>query len=296
MPRLAAFDLEIAREIPDHGPWKSAAPLGITCAALALSDQAEPRFFQGAPQMTRAACVALVRELENLVRSGYVLVTWNGTAFDFPVLALESELPVECAELALAHVDLMVIVTFKRGHYLGLQKALDGAGIAGKRQQVQLKDGTQLDGMSGKLAPQLWARGEHDAVLAYLRADVVQLLKLAESVRESGAIRWKSSKGNLHILPVPRLWTVRECFAFDLPDTAWMSVEPPQRAQFVEWMPPLDDVIPRGEYEARELRELPLFAYADEHEYWHAFRRGLTASPALARPIQTYESPLAPGE
>src|SRR5581483_5317062 len=119
---FAAFDLEVAREIPEGVRWQSAAPLGITCAALALGDQAEPRFFQGAPQMARAACIELVQELQRVAQAGYTLVTWNGTAFDFAILAQESGLYAECAELALSHVDLMVIVTFRKGYFLSLQK------------------------------------------------------------------------------------------------------------------------------------------------------------------------------
>ena len=273
--KFAAFDLEIAKEFPDNANWKTVAPLGITCAALGVSDAPEPRYFYAAPQLSRAACADLVHELEQVVQSGYTLVTWNGTAFDFAVLAQESDLPVECARLALAHVDLMVIVTFKRGHYLGLQKALDGAGIAGKKKEVELNDGSQLFEMSGKLAPRLWARGEYAAVLSYLREDVMPLLQLCEAVARDRCLRWVSSKGKLNTLPVPQLWSVRECFRFPLPDTAWMSVEPPQRDKFIEWMPPLADLIPAPPYAPREMRELPLFAYAAEDAYWREFRRAL---------------------
>src|SRR5581483_11809905 len=100
-------DLEVATAIPDTGTWRNAASLGITCAALASRDGPEPRFFQGVPQMSREECVALVQELKRLASEGYTLVTWNGTGFDFAVLARESGLSKDCAELALAHIDLM---------------------------------------------------------------------------------------------------------------------------------------------------------------------------------------------
>jgi|SRR5581483_8082344 hypothetical protein len=273
--QFAAFDLEIAREFPDNGNWRDAAPLGITCAALALSDEPAPRFFYAAPQLSREACVELVRELQRVAADGYTLVTWNGTAFDFAVLAQESDMARECAELALAHVDLMLLVTFRRGHFLGLQKALEGAGISGKKQEVILNDGTRLYEMSGKRAPELWRRGEYDAVLSYLREDVMPLLELARLVEASKQMRWTSGKGNLQTLRVEKLYSVRECFAFPLPDTSWMKMDPPQRAKLVEWMPPLDDFLPRDPYAARDLRELPLFAYAAEHDYWREFRHAL---------------------
>ncbi len=275
--KFAAFDLEIAKAFPDGGHWKDSAPLGITCAALALSDADEPRFFHAAPQLSRAACGELVRELQRVVNDGYTLVTWNGTAFDFAVLAEESDLPRECAELALAHVDLMLIVTFKRGHYLGLQKALLGAGITGKLQAVTLNDGTRLYEMSGKHAPELWAKGEYNAVLSYLREDVMPLLQLANIVWQTKQIRWTSNQGKPAALAVEKLWCVRECFAFPLPDTAWMKTEPAQREKFVEWMPPLDGYFPPPAPAQRDVRELPLFAYAAESAYWRAFRAALRA-------------------
>lgn len=273
--KLVTFDLEIAKGFPDGAHWKDSAPLGITCAALALSDAAEPRYFQGAPQMTRDACVEIVHELQRIVREGYTLITWNGTAFDFAVLAQESEMPRECAELALGHVDLMVIVTFKRGHYLGLQKALDGSGLKGKQKEVVLNDGSRLLEMSGARAPELWAAGEYTAVLSYLREDVMPLLKLTELVYSTHQLRWMSSTGKLNALAVQKLWSVRECFAFPLPDTAWMSTEPPQRQKFIEWMPPLAEIIPPPAFSSRDVRERPLFAYAAESAYWREFRHGL---------------------
>lgn len=286
--KLAAFDLEIARDIPD-GNWDGILPLGITCAALAFSDAPEPTYFQAAPQLSRAACVELLRFLHRTVENGYTLVTWNGTAFDFAVLAQESGMPRECAQIALAHVDLMVIVTFLRGHWLGLQKALLGAGISGKKQEVILNDGTPLNEMSGKRAPELWGRGEYNAVLSYLREDVMPLLELTRIVQTTKQIRWTSNKGKPAAVDVVKLFTVRECFHFPLPDTSWMKMEPPQREQFVRWMPPLDERLPRDPSAPRELRELPLFAYshesADSHEssdshesaYWREFRQALAS-------------------
>lgn len=273
--KFATFDLEVARGFPDGTNWQSSAPLGISCAALGLSDQREPRYFQGAPQMSGTKCAGLVSDLQRIVRNGYTLVTWNGTTFDFAVLAQESNCARECAELALAHVDLMVIVTFRRGHFLSLQKALLGAGIAGKKKEVNLRDGTRLYEMSGKLAPDLWARGEYAAVLSYLREDVMPLLDLARTVERTKTLRWTSNKGLPSSIPIPKLWTVRECFAFPLPDTAWMTTEPLQREKFIEWMPLLADVIPQTTYHSRDLRELPLFAYAAESAYWREFRSGL---------------------
>ena len=54
--KFAAFDLEIAKDIPESGRWQDVAPLGITCAAVAFSDNKEPVFWQGIPKMTQVEC------------------------------------------------------------------------------------------------------------------------------------------------------------------------------------------------------------------------------------------------
>ena len=234
--KLAAFDLEIARQAPaDAGDLRRFAPLGITCAAAAFDDTAEPTFWQGVPQLTRAACQDMVRELQEFVRSGYTLVTWNGCAFDFWVLAQESGMIEECGELALDHVDLMLMVTFTKGYYLGLERALQGAGLAGKVKAVTLRDGTRITDMSGVKAPALWAAGEHAAVLEYLRGDVAGLLTLAEIVQRKRALSWLSNRGTPQSIAVKQLLPVTACFGIPEPDVSWMS-NPPTRRQFVDWI------------------------------------------------------------
>lgn len=236
--KLAAFDLEIAAQIPDDvDDWTSFEPLGISCAAVAMSDVTPVRFWTGAPRMSREEAVGLVHDLIQLQEAGYTIVTWNGCGFDFRVLAQESGLVEECGRLALGHVDLMLVVTFTKGWYLSLQKALEGAGLAGKLKRVALSDGTVLDGMGGAQAPQLWADGEREAVLAYLEQDVAQLLELAHHASARGEIRWISNAGNPQSVRFPRLWTVQECFRLPEPDTSWMT-DPPRREQFVSWIGP----------------------------------------------------------
>ena len=235
--KLAAFDLETAKILPDRvADIKRYAPLGISCAALARDD-GQPRLtWQGVPQMSPLACQDLVRDLQRLVRKGYTLLTWNGCAFDFEVLAQESGLVDECAALALDHVDLMLVITFTKGWFVSLEKALQGAGIAGKIKALTLSDGTRIHDMAGSKAPRLWAQGERAAVLEYLAADVTQLLALAKVVEETKEIRWQANTGRMQSVALPRFPTVRECFRIPEPDVSWMT-DPPTRAQFVRWMP-----------------------------------------------------------
>lgn len=178
----------------------------------------------------------MVRDLQNYVNNGYKIVTWNGCGFDFAVLAHESGLVHECAALALDHIDLMLIVTFTKGWYLSLQKALIGAGLKGKRKKVTLNDGTILRDMSGGMAPKLWRDGEYSAVLSYLSDDVTELVALAENIERQKVIRWTSTNGKPMFLSVPDLLTVQKCFRIPKPDTSWMK-DAPTREQFIDWMP-----------------------------------------------------------
>ena len=235
--KFAAFDLEITKILPENTyNLMDYAPLGISCAAVALSGHDEPIIWQGVPGMNKAQCQAMVAELGELVSSGYQLVTWNGCAFDFQVLAQESGMYGECGELALNHFDLMLFATFSKGYFLGLDKALQGAGIKEKVKQVKLKDGSMMHDMCGGKAPELWAQGEHEAVLTYLRGDVQGLLELVEVVQRQRRMNWKSNRGYAQNIRIQKLLTVKECFSIPEPDVSWMS-NPPRRQQFVDWIP-----------------------------------------------------------
>jgi hypothetical protein len=49
------------------------------------------------------------------VRARYTIVTWNGTGFDFDILAEESGMLAECKGLAVNHVDMMFHVLCRLG-------------------------------------------------------------------------------------------------------------------------------------------------------------------------------------
>ena len=235
--RLAAFDLETAKVLPDAvTDLRAHAPLGIACAAIALSDSDELEVWSDSPQMRVADCRSLVGRLQQLVADGYTIVTWNGASFDFFVLAHESGMFEACGDLVLNHVDLMVVVTFSKGYFLGLDKALAGAGLKGKEKSVRLRNGTLITDMNGAQAPSLWQAGEQEAVLTYLKGDVEQLLALASLVETSRKIRWQSNRGKLQSVRLKPEHTVRDCFQIPEPDTSWMR-NPPRRSTFVEWIP-----------------------------------------------------------
>jgi len=235
MNKYAAFDLEIAKELPEGTTdWREYSPLGISCAALAFSDNDGLHVWKGIPQMSEEKCQLMVDDLLEYSKE-YTLVTWNGCKFDFPVMAEESGMLGTCTELARNHIDLMMIVTFTKGWYLGLDAALKGQGLESKLKSVTLNDGSILNNMSGALAPKLWADGEYDAVLSYLEVDVVPLAKLAAILDMTKALRWTSQSGRPQTCYMNKLYTVDECFSIPKPDTSWMT-DPPKREDFVDWM------------------------------------------------------------
>ncbi len=237
-PKFATFDLETAKPLPeDELKETDYGELGITCAAVAFTDKEDLlMWYKEMDKLSKKDCTEMVNELTEMVEEGYKLVTWNGTSFDFRVLAEESGMFKECANLALNHLDAMLYVTFRKGWYLGLQKALEGAGLEGKLKEVTLADGSILEEMSGAIAPELWFKGEHEAVLAYLEQDVIGLLQFIHHLHDVRTIKWASNAGNPQSVRVPNICTVKECFGFSVPDTSWMD-DPPTRKQFVKWMP-----------------------------------------------------------
>lgn len=233
--RIAAFDLEIARIMPPdaYDLWRY-APLGITCAGIACSD-GRYEVFHNTPQLTLDECSALVDHLADLQAQGWMLVTWNGCGFDFRVLAQESGRAADCARIARRHVDLMLHVTFRKGYFLGLDKALAGAKLSGKQGGVTLPDGRVIDRV-GAAAPALWAEGHQEIVLRYLRQDCEQTLALAQDIVNRKRIDWTSSTGSPQFVDVPTLASVEECYRLPEPDVSWMK-SPPKRRDFVGWMP-----------------------------------------------------------
>lgn len=271
MKKLASFDLEIAAQLPEYecpvcggehievkgnmgmclncttikslfefrSDWKNHRPLGITCADIMLSrkDQRGVHLTHYVPNraLGKDECQAMIAKLISLVDDGYTIVGWNSTNFDFDVLAEESGMYKECAELALNSIDLMFIVVTLRGHYLGLDKAAKGANIQGKLHEVTLTDGTKLTDMSGGKAPGLWKAGEYQAVLDYLADDARSTLELAQWIEKHKMIRWISERGFEQKIHVPKLYTVRECLEID-PVLPELVTNPVDRKSMMEWI------------------------------------------------------------
>lgn len=230
--RKIAFDIEIARMIPDgEQDWKAYRPLGISCAAT-LAEGEEPLLWHGrtkdggiAAQMTPEETGAMLDYLAAAAANGDSIVTWNGIGFDFDILAEESGRFDDCRSLALGHIDMMFHFFCTTGYALGLDKAARGMGLAGK-----------TAGMKGDLAPSYWAEGRYQEVLDYVAQDVCITLGVIQAVEKKGRLSWVSNRGSKRSLAFTQGWlTGSEALELPLPDVSWMD-DPWQRSKFTAWM------------------------------------------------------------
>jgi hypothetical protein len=251
---LAAFDLEIATDLPDDDrDWWGHGPLGISCAGLmregvdadpvvVFDPGASPQLFeQATKRLTREGATRLVEALSDAVRHGFTIVTWNGLGFDFRLLALETGLVASCSELARNSIDMMFQVVCVNGYMLSLDRALAGMGLQSKIHAIRMNDGREAP-IGGREAPRLWQAGEYRAVMEYCAGDVRQTLALARECERRSRLSWTSRRGKPARMNLEKGWlTVRQCLALPEPDTSWMS-DPVTRRRFASWLdvPPGD--------------------------------------------------------
>jgi hypothetical protein len=229
--KYLAFDIETAK-VHDGRDWTSCRPLGISCAATLLGDCDELVLWHGgtdrkspADRISLQEAAGLVQYLATQIGRGYTIVTWNGVGFDFDILAEESGMLEQCRKLAANHVDMMFHVFCQLGHGVALDAAARGMGMAGKS-----------EGMSGAVAPVLWAEGKREDVLAYVAQDVRITLELAMACEVHGRLRWIASSGKVRTMPLPEGWlSVELAGQLPEPDTSWMG-EPWSRTRFTRWM------------------------------------------------------------
>lgn len=226
--KFMSFDLEIAKQLPEgETDWNRHRPLGITCAAVAYDGGVEVYSSGDREPMKPSALKWLINRLQIAHDQGHTIVGWNSLQFDFDVLAESTESSSsfeDCCRLALDHLDLMFLFFCHRGHFLGLDAAARGAGLPGKP-----------EGISGAKAPELWAAGDFDTVLSYLRNDVQMTLALAQEIEKNGFYRWTSRAGKPNTISIDQLLTVEEANQLPMPDTAWMT-DPYPRSRFFDWM------------------------------------------------------------
>ncbi len=230
--KYITFDIETAKEWPDGRDWRPYRPLGIACAATLAADEDVPRLWHGidekgspADRMGRKDAGKLVDYLAEGVGQGCTILTWNGLSFDFDVLAEESGMLDPCKRLAQQHVDMMFHVFCELGYPVGLDAAARAMNLPGKPA-----------GMSGILAPKMWAEGKHQEVLDYVAGDVRTTLDLAARCEQQRRFRWITRRGQPKSMPLQAGWLMVEAaLKLPEPDTSWMS-RPLPRGQFTRWL------------------------------------------------------------
>lgn len=232
------FDLETVR-LPPKRQFDDTDPLnvGISCASLAYSEH-DVKVWQGTPSLTVEQCQDMVAELERIDNTAQRVVTWNGSGFDYRVLAEESQLRERCIDLMIHHIDLMFLLLAQKGWLIGFQNTLQAMQLEGKKKVLQLQDGSVITNMEGDRAPELWEKGEYAAVIEYNKEDSIQILKLAHAVHHRQEIRWSAkSSGKPQRLQTPLL-SVKQCMDLPLPDLSWMNMDkkkPVSRQEFLAW-------------------------------------------------------------
>lgn len=231
--KYLAFDIETAKQVPGVDfNWKPHRPLGISCIASQTSSCVEPKVWMSwtddgkpAAKMAREDVVSFVHHLEDAVRNGVTLLTWNGLGFDFDVLAEESGLAANCKILAQNHVDMMFHIVCEKGFPVALKNAASGLQVPGK-----------LSGVEGIDAPILWAAGEFDKVTEYVCQDVRTTLAIVQESEKRQSFAWTTRKGTISLMPLTRGWhSVETAMKLPLPDTSWMT-SPPSRSEFLAWL------------------------------------------------------------
>jgi hypothetical protein len=158
-------------------------------------------------------------------REGFAGPENRSDPFGTPSSNIEESAVVTRRYLAFDHVDMMFHVFCDRGYPVKLDKAAQALGIPGKP-----------EGMSGLLAPQLWAQGRYQEVLDYVAQDVRIALQIARVCEQRRRFQWTTQRGKVSLMDLPRGWlTVREAIGLPPPDTSWMDHAIPRHA-FTNWL------------------------------------------------------------
>jgi hypothetical protein len=231
--KYVAFDIETAKDVPGVDfNWRPHRPLGISCIASISASCQEPRVWFSKdsngtplPQMSRSDLAEFVNYVDALMKKGFTPLTWNGLAFDYDIVAEESNLTDQCKQQALQHVDMMFHIVCEKGFPVSLANAAAGMGLQGKLRSV--------DGCD---APKLWLQGRYEAVINYVAQDVRATIELAAECRRRRMFKWITSRGKVGTMPLPKGWlSVDEAMRLPLPDTSWMS-DPIPRRSYYGWL------------------------------------------------------------
>ncbi len=231
---MIAFDIEIA-DVFELGPDEdldARGPFRISVAATFDSSTGASRVWHavtpgGAPGGELSAAMArdVLEHLRTSQRAGQRIVAWNGLSFDLKWMGHAARDLALASEVAEGLVDPMFQVFCLKGYPIGLAAVAEGMGIGV----------TKL--MDGKDAPIEWQRGNCQRVLEYVVEDCRITTLVASAIESKRSVRWRTRKGSMSDLPIPKLLTVAEARELPDPDTSWMD-KPMPREKFTRWLKP----------------------------------------------------------
>ena len=222
--KYAVFDLEIIKDVSGVDDWWSVAPLGVSCCAVALSDSDNAIVWSGYPELGEFGLRQVVAGLADLAWKGYTLVGFNSLGFDLRLLATESNMTTLCKSIASNHIDMFFHLFCQLGYAPGLDTLCAGMGTPRKTK-----------GVDGAKAPELWAKGERQAVIDYCVQDVRSTLALLLAAEERGGVQWTSKSGKTVTCDFEKWLTVAQALSLPEPDNSWMK-DPWKRSKFTGWM------------------------------------------------------------
>ena len=233
--KYISFDIELYNDLEEDESGKTLYGNLIPSIAAFTTDGEKVEFYYDEPHISPETCSKVADDMLELISVGYTPLAWNGVSFDFRVMGVYSGEVEKYSKIALSSIDPMLLVTFKKGYFLGLDKALVGAGLESKTHAVTLNNGETIFDMEGAKAPQMWRDGEIEAVKEYLSGDVIQPYKLARLLEENPTIKWTSNNGKSMSCPAP-LVQVASLYNWPVVYNGWMD-NPPTREQFIDWIP-----------------------------------------------------------
>jgi hypothetical protein len=215
--KWAAFDLEFTdllpgldEDVPEH--------LHISCASIITTGSSWPQVWYERPTigeipsdfMSRGTLGAFVDALQELVNSGFVIVTWGGSASDWKMLAKEvPDRAAEIIEMTLQSVDVPMCTCMSIGMMMGLNAACRALGFS-------LKDSTASENV-----PELWNKKTAEArseVLQHVSNDSYATLMVVKHAETSGTLAWISKKGQYKTWSPVHFLTVKTCLSRELPN------------------------------------------------------------------------------
>lgn len=165
--------------------------------------------------------------------SGYVVVTWGGTASDFRVLHSlfrrfgDDARANAVLGLALDHIDIPLCTVTTSGHMMGLASVCKGM-------MIPMEKGAD----SSRLIPTMWTRNP-EMVLRHVLNDAWATLRVFDIARNQHPIpniRWITRRENLRIWEFPEFFTVGQCMAFCSPTCVFTPHPPRDRESCTRWI------------------------------------------------------------